>query len=217
MRHPVSSGLQLTWSKCGVRGSNARPLLSVTDLVVRVGVRRVLDGINLEVFPGDHVRITGPNGCGKSSLLNAVAGVAPAQIENGRIIFDGADITDWPAHERAGQGIAYMRQVDNVFPSLTVHENLTIALGTGGYDRFAKSFPDWARDFPADTRAGLLSGGQRKKLAWGMTALTGKKLFLADEPEAGVAERLYVPNDITSYVVITHENSVPGEMSGEER
>lgn len=198
------NGLQLTWLKSGERGPDARPLLAINDLAVRVGVRRVLEGISLDVFPGDHLRITGPNGCGKSTLLNAIAGVAPARIEHGIVRFDDADITACHAYERARRGIAYMRQVDHVFPALGIRENLTMALGHGGYERFAGAFPDWAADLPADKRAGQLSGGQRKKLAWGMTVLRSALLILADEPDAGAAQRFCPPADKT-YILVTHQ------------
>lgn len=209
------SGLQLAWIRRGERGPGIRPLLAVEDLTVRVGVRRVLDGIGLEVYPGDHLRITGPNGCGKSTLLNALAGVPPARIERGRIRFDGADITAWPAHERARRGIAYMRQVDHVFPALTVRENLTMALGRDGYERFAGTFPGWAADFPPHKRAGQLSGGQRKKLAWGMNTLRENHICLVDEPEAGVAGPLEFESSHT-YLIVAHEGThgthVPSQL-----
>jgi len=197
------SGLQITWIRHGERGSDARPQLLIKDLVVRVGVMRILDGIDLEIFEGDHVCITGANGCGKSTLLNAIAGIAPARIENGQIRFKGTDITTWPAHERARLGIAYMRQVDNVFPALTIHENLTMALGQRGYERFVDLFPEWTADFPPDKRAGQLSGGQRKKVAWGMTVLRSAPLILADEPDAGVAQR-FAPPETKTFILVTH-------------
>lgn len=198
------NSLQLTWLRLSERSPDARPLLVIDDLAVRVGMRRVLDGVSLSVFPGDHLRITGPNGCGKSTLLNAIAGVAPARIERGSIRLDGTDIAAWPSHERARQGIAYMRQVDHVFFALSVNENLTMALGRSGYDRFAEHFPNWVADFPPNKRAGHLSGGQRKKLAWGMTVLKSAPLILADEPEAGVSQGLSPPVEKT-YVVVTHQ------------
>jgi ABC-type branched-subunit amino acid transport system ATPase component len=198
------SGLQVTWFKQGRRALGAQPVLAVEDLVVHVGARRVLDGLNLEVFNGDHVRITGPNGCGKSTLLNAIVGVAPARVERGRIRLNDTDITNWPAHERARRGIAYMRQVDHVFPVLTVGENLLLALGKDGYERFEIAFPEWAADLARHKRAGQLSGGQKKKLAWGMTILTDAEVILADEPQAGVA-RHFVPPAEKAYILVTHQ------------
>lgn len=203
------SGLKLTWLKEGRRDRQSTPLLAVVDLCVRVGVRRVLENLNLEVYSGDHVRITGPNGCGKSTLLNAIAGVEPARIEAGRIAFGGRDISPLPAHERSALGIAYMRQTDNVFPSLTVREHLVLALGQDGYSRFASAFPEWAKDLPHHKRAGQLSGGQRKRLAWAYCVLrlgAPSWLFLADEPSAGVSESFSFER-VTTCLLVTHDHT----------
>ena len=182
------SGLQVTWLKRGKRGADARPLLNLEELKVRVGARRVLDGVDLEVHAGDHARITSPNGYGKSTLFNAIAGVESAHVEGGRIRFEGADITSLPAHERARQGIIYMRQVDNVFLGLTVGENLKIALGQNGYKTFAGKFPEWAADLKQDIRAGQLSGGQCRQLAYAMAVLhLGTRILLLDEPRSGMS------------------------------
>jgi len=198
------NNLEITWVRRGERPANASPLLLVESLCVRVGVRRVLASVDLEVYESDHIRITGPNGCGKSTLLNAIAGIPPARIESGLIRFQEIDITSWSAHERAHQGIAYMRQVENIFPSLTIGENLIMALGRGGYEQFTQAFPEWATDFPPNKRAGQLSGGQRKKVAWGMTVLRNAPLILADEPEAGVAQH-FEPPATRTYILVTHQ------------
>lgn len=168
-------------------GKRLAPVLNIKNLSVRVGIRQVLKDMNLTVYPGDHIRITGPNGSGKSTLLNAIAGVDPARIEEGTIEFNGINITRLAPHERASLGIAYMRQSDNVFPSLSVADNLRLALGNDGTDKFTKTFPQWINDMPLAKMAGLLSGGQKKKLAWGMTVLRRDvRLVLLDEPRAGV-------------------------------
>src|SRR5665647_509529 len=121
------SGLRVNWIRRG--DPSASPLLKVEGLSVRVGARRVLNLVDFAIHKGDHVRITGPNGSGKSTLLNAIAGVEPARIESGSILFAGEDITRKPPHERAALGLSYMRQTDNVFTSLSVRENLELALG----------------------------------------------------------------------------------------
>lgn len=197
-------GLQFTWLKQGDRGSAAEPVLNIAGLTVRVGIRRVLEGLRLEVCTGDQIRITGPNGSGKSTLLNAIAGVEPAHVESGAIVYEGKDITLLPSHERAALGIAYMRQNDQVFPTLTIAENLRLALGADGYGRFVDSFPRWAEDLPPGKRAGSLSGGQAKRLAWAMTVLRKAPLSLADEPEVGLSEPLKLPMGQT-VLVVAHE------------
>jgi branched-chain amino acid transport system ATP-binding protein len=112
-----------------------------------------------------------------------------------------------PAHERAALGIAFMRQVENVFQNLTVNENLVLALGKSGYERFSQSFPNWTHELPANKRAGQLSGGQKKKLSWAMSCLADKKILLADEPDAGVDQKFELPDDRCTYIVISHMQS----------
>ncbi|MCI0558168.1 MAG: ATP-binding cassette domain-containing protein [Nitrososphaera sp.] len=196
--------LQFTWLQEGERRHGAQPLLSVRSLNVRIGVRRVLNGLDLDVYPGDHIRITGPNGSGKSTLLNAIAGVEPANVESGSIAFNGKQITSHPAYIRAGWGISYMRQTDNVFPSLTVSENLIMSLGKKGPNQFIDSFPNWSKQLPLHRPAGLLSGGQKKKLAWAMAILRNHDLLLADEPDAGSAEP-FAPPVASTYIVVSHD------------
>jgi ABC-type branched-subunit amino acid transport system ATPase component len=201
------SSLHFTWLKKGESGT--RPLLSVRNLCVRVGIRQILKNVNLEVFPGDHIRITGPNGSGKSTLLNAIAGVEPAKVTSGSIAMDGREIMLLPAHERASLGLAYMRQTDNTFPSLSVAENLRIALGGDGSERFRATFPEWAKQIPLDKPAGNLSGGQKKKLAWAMTSLQNSQVVMLDEPMAGVSDNSFeVINLLNKSCVIEVEHAI---------
>lgn len=183
---------------------SAVPVLCLEALSVRLGQRLVLNNINLNLYEGEHVRIAGPNGAGKSTLLNAVMGLAP--LAAGRVFYKGEDITLLPSHERARLGIRYMRQRDNVFPALSVAENLRLALGADGYERFCDTYEDWARDIPPRVSAGMLSGGQKQKLAWVMTTLSPHYLLLADEPTAGVSNPTEMPWGRDSTVVwVTHQ------------
>jgi len=183
--------------------SGSAPLLQIEHVSVRVGQRLVLDDISLEVFNGEQVRITGPNGAGKSTLLNAITGVLP--VNEGRILFKGEDISKLPAHERSARGIRYMRQRDNVFPSLTVSENLQLAVGKDGYERFRERFPEWAKDIAAHQPAGMLSGGQKQKLAWAMAVLSVGEIFLADEPSTGVtADANMMSQSMPTTIYIEH-------------
>lgn len=180
------------------------PLLQVEHVSVRIEQRLVLDDVSLEVFEGEQVRITGPNGAGKSTLLNAITGVLP--LNEGRILFKGEDISKLPTHERTARGIRYMRQRDNVFPSLTVSENLQLAIGKDGYEHFRESFPEWAKDIVANQPAGMLSGGQKQKLAWGMAVLSSGDILLADEPSAGVAADTNMKSQyLTTAIFIEHD------------
>ncbi len=177
--------LEFEWIGGRQKAANV-PLLSVENLTVRLGQRLVLDSVNVDLYEGEHLRVTGPNGSGKSTLFNAITGVVP--VEEGRIMFDGRDITSLPTHERSHLGIRYMRQRENIFPTLTVRENLQLAVGVNGYERFHEEFSEWAKDIPSDRSGGMLSGGQRQKLAWGMVKLTNLRVILADEPFAGTSD-----------------------------
>ncbi len=195
--------LNFEWMGGQKRESGGTPLLQVEHVSVRVGQRLVLDDVSLEVFEGEQVRITGPNGAGKSTLLNAITGVLP--LNEGRVLFKGEDISQLPPHERISRGIRYMRQRDNVFPSLSARENLQLAIGKNGYERFRERFPEWANDIATNQPAGMLSGGQKQKLAWGMAVLSDGGILLADEASAGVtADANMMSRSLTTAIFIEH-------------
>ena len=180
--------MNFKWLKRGQRGPDVIPLLRIEGLTVKVGMRRVLDNLDLEVFEGDHVLITGPNGCGKSTLFNAIMDIPPSKRIRGKIEFKGNDITRLPTHKRANLGISYMRQIDNIFPGMSVAGNLRLAIGEEGPERFQREFPQWVEELPLEKRGGALSGGQKKKLAWGMAMIVkNSELTLADESRAGMS------------------------------
>lgn len=201
-------------------------ILEVRDLVVRVGLRTVIDGLNLELRTGAHVAVLGPNGSGKTSLLNAIAGTEPARVVEGCVRILGEDITQLEADRRASRGLSYVRQRENVFRALTVEENLLLALGPeltrtvlaegpGGITKAMQrrgilgesaSAPHAAHGLTigASTRAGLLSGGQQQLLAWAMGALRPCKVLLADEPEAGISFNPRLPIGLTT-LIVTHQ------------
>lgn len=196
--------LNFEWMGGRKHKSGDVPVLQVEHVSVRVGQRLVLDDVSLEVFKGEQVRITGPNGAGKSTLLNAITGVLP--LDEGRILFKGEDISKLPIHERTERGIRYMRQRDNVFPSLTVSENLQLAVGKDGYERFREKFPEWAKDIAAHQPAGMLSGGQKQKLAWGMAVLSVGDILLADEPSAGVTADANMKSQFSTTAIFIEHN-----------
>jgi branched-chain amino acid transport system ATP-binding protein len=185
--------LRFTTLRQGERREGMSALLRVERLTVKVGIRRVIEDLDLDVFEGDAICISGPNGCGKSTLLNAIAGLAPARIESGTISLGGKNVTKLPAHERSRCGIAFLRQRENVFLDLTVDDNLRLALGPEGPPRFREIYSGWAADLSGLKRVGLLSGGQKQRLAWAMATLRASRLLLADEPEAGMAQQLALP------------------------
>lgn len=152
----------------------------------------ILDGVDLAVRPGELVGIIGPNGAGKSTLLKALFGLIP--VRGGHVRFRGEDISRLPAHALVERGIGYVPQTNNVFPSLTVEENLEM----GMYLR-----PRRARErigvvvdlFPRlgeriRQRAGSLSGGERQMLAMGRALMMEPEVLLLDEPSAGLSPAL---------------------------
>ena len=209
------------------RGS--RLVLQIEELVVRVGLRRVIDGLNLEMREGQQLALLGPNGCGKSSLLNAIAGLEPAVVESGTIRFADRPLGRLSPDRRMALGISYMRQRDNVFGDLTVRDNLIMALGRREGRRLADAEEVGPLDelerrgflstqatattpaihgFPnPNTRAGALSGGERQILAWAMATLRPHTLLLADEPEAGLSRTPSVAPGVAA-IIVTHRPSI---------
>ena len=163
-------------------------MLSVEKLDVAYGGSQVLWGVDLEVAPGEVLCLMGRNGVGKTTLCNAVMGLLPAR--RGRVLLDGRDITGDTPSVRARAGIGYVPQGHQVFPQLTVAENLRV-----GLERERGGDPaaiDEALDvFPALTKllrrsAGLLSGGQAQQLAIARALVTRPQLLVLDEPTEGI-------------------------------
>ena len=135
------------------------------------------------------VSIIGPNGAGKSTLLKAIMGII--NISGGRFFIDGVEKTNTPTHQIVKEGVGYVPQVENVFPSLTIEENLEI--GSWSIDTSIKqSISKIFDDFPMlkerrKDKAGNLSGGQRQILALARALTTSPKILLLDEPSAGLS------------------------------
>jgi len=165
-------------------------LLEIEGVVAGYGPHdEVLKGVSIYVAPREMVALIGPNGAGKSTLLKAVAGfVHPRQ---GTIGFDGEKIAGLRPREVSRRGIAFVPQEANVFPSLSVQENLEVGgyLDRGARGRHMQSVFD---RFPAlaerrSQQARTLSGGQRQLLAMGMALMVSPRVILLDEPSAGLS------------------------------
>lgn len=149
----------------------------------------MLRGCSVEVRPGEVIGVIGPNGAGKSTLVKAVFGLL--RVRGGTVRLRGQDVTGRPAHELVRRGVGYVPQLQNVFPTLTVEENLRM----GAYLRprdHARRVTAVEELFPvlADRRkqkAGAMSGGERQMLAMARALMTESQLLLLDEPSAGLS------------------------------
>ncbi len=160
-------------------------LLVLDDVRAGYGESVVLDGVSLEVPAHGGLAVLGRNGVGKSTLMLTIMGHTTQQ--RGRIIFDGRDITRLPAHRRALAGIGWVAQEREIFPSLTVEENLLVASRPGRWDLAAayKLFP--RLEERRGNRGNHLSGGEQQMLAFTRALLTNPKLIILDEPLEGLA------------------------------
>ena len=153
----------------------------------------IVKGASIHANEGEIVVILGPNGAGKSSLIKAIAGLVP--VSGGQVLLGGRDITGVPAHLKIRQGLAFVPQTENIFPLMTVAENLAVSGGilprgavAGRMEEMFQMFPDLARQ--RALLAGSLSGGQRQMLAVARALLVRPSVLMLDEPSAGLSPKL---------------------------
>lgn len=164
-------------------------MLKVEGIHVYYGLSHILFDVSLEIHPGEIVCLLGRNGAGKSTTMRGIMGLTPPK--QGKIIFEGQDITGKKPFEIARLGVGYVPDDRRVFADLTVEENLEIVEDVSARE------PHWTRArifefFPplapiANRKAGLLSGGEQQMLTIGRALMTNPKLLLLDEPTEGLA------------------------------
>jgi ABC-type branched-subunit amino acid transport system ATPase component len=167
--------------------------LEVRDLAAGYGGSRIVSGVSLGVGRGEVAAIVGPNGAGKSTLIKALVGVIP--VMSGSVLHDGQDVTGQRTDKLARRGIAYVPQSRNVFPTLSVEENLKMGGYLLGRREAAERIEEILATFPIlkpllHRHVHKLSGGEQKLVAIGRVMMIRPTAYLLDEPTSGLAERL---------------------------
>ena len=186
-----------------------KPIIEVNGLASGyVKGLNILQGVDLVLKEKEVVSIIGPNGAGKSTLLKAIMGLIP--IFGGKIFFNGNELKEIKSFELIQKGIAYVPQVSNVFPSLTIEENLEMGLWTTK-DKQNKFFEEIYSMFEIlfqkrKERAGNLSGGQRQLLALGRALISKPKVLLLDEPSAGLSPKAI--DEVFEYIENINQSGV---------
>jgi len=194
-------------------------MLEVRQINVAYGDHRVLHGVSLDVAREDFVAVVGPNGAGKSTLFKAISGTARAT--GGTIRFAGEDLLAVSPDKRAHLGIAHVPEGRQVFPSLSIEENLEIGASTpAGRVRWQENQERIYSWFPvlAERRrqpAGTLSGGEQQMLAIGRGLASAPRLLMLDEPSMGLSPA--IADEIFERIIAIHRQGDIGVLLVEQR
>lgn len=198
--------------------TSAEPLLQVEDVYAGyIQDLDILQGVNFKIHPGELVAVIGPNGAGKSTLAKTIFGLLTPH--RGRINFKGENIAGLKSNQIVQRGMCYVPQIANVFPSLTVEENLEMGAFTRSTSlkplkqQIFDTFPILAER--RRQRAGTLSGGERQQLAMGRALMLQPDLLLLDEPSAALSpllvnsvfERIQQINQTGTAIVLVEQNA----------
>ena len=184
-------------------------MLEITSLGAGYGAVPVLNGVTIRVGAGEFVAIVGPNGAGKTTLFKTISGIVPPM--SGAVRFEGNDLLAVAPSARPHLGIAHVPEGRQVFPSLTVLENLEMGAATeAGRRNWAENLEKVYTWFPvlaerASAQAGALSGGQQQMLAIARGLASSPKLLMLDEPSLGLAPA--VADEIFERIVAIHAGS----------
>ena len=193
------------------------PLLRVEELDAGYGDLQILEDVDMTVGNGEYVAIVGPNGAGKSTVMKTVFGLTTYM--GGTITFDGEEIHGLPPERIIRKGIGYVPQTDNIFPSLSVRENLEMGayiLDSVPEDRVREIYDRFPiLEERKGQKAGSLSGGQRQMVAMGRALMLDPELLLLDEPSAGLApdlvedmfDRVDRINDAGTAILMVEQNA----------
>lgn len=181
-------------------------MLKLQNVSVNYGESVILDGVDMQVLPGQVVCLMGRNGVGKTTLMKSIMGLLRPQ--HGALYFDGDDMTRWSTSQRARAGFGYVPQGRGIFPYLTVYDNLLMGFEANASRVDADALDEVYTLFPVlkemrHRMAGTLSGGQQQQLAFGRVLVRRPKILLLDEPTEGIQPSIM--HQIEEVIMQLHE------------